>query len=68
VIHEDSPTQFSVVENVTTERGARTMALDHTTHQVFLVTAEVTRIQNPPPHTRPFKMVPGTFHILVFGK
>ena len=28
VIHEDSPTQFSVVENMTTERGARTMALD----------------------------------------
>ena len=68
VIHEDSPTQFSVVENVTTERGARTMALDPTTHQVFLVTAQVTRIQNPPPHTRPFKMVPGSFHVLVFGK
>ena len=68
VIHEDSPTQFSVVENVTTERGARTMALDPTTHQVFLVTAQVERIPNPPPHTRPFKMVPGTFHILVFGK
>lgn len=68
VIHEDSPTQFSVVENVTTERGARTMALDPKTHEVFLVTAQVTRIQNPPPHTRPFKMVPGTFHVLVFGK
>ncbi|HKV28128.1 MAG TPA: hypothetical protein VJN90_07635 [Candidatus Acidoferrales bacterium] len=68
VIHEDSPTQFSVVDNVQTERGARTMALDPTTHQVFLVTAQVTRIQNPPPHTRPFKMVPGSFHVLVFGK
>lgn len=68
VIHEDSPTQFSVVENVTTERGARTMALDPTTHEIFSVTAQVTRIQNPPPHTRPFKMVPGSFHVLVFGK
>jgi len=68
VIHEDSPTQFSVVENVPTERGARTMALDPTTHQVFLVTAQVTRIQNPPPHTRPFKMVPGSFHVLIFGR
>ncbi|MGH9729924.1 MAG: YncE family protein [Candidatus Acidiferrales bacterium] len=68
VIHEDSPTQFSVVENVPTERGARTMALDSATHQIFLVTAQVTRIQNPPPHTRPFKMVPGSFHVLVFGK
>ncbi|HEV2298813.1 MAG TPA: hypothetical protein VGR72_09885 [Candidatus Acidoferrales bacterium] len=68
VIHEDSPTQFSVVENVTTERGARTMAFDPATHRVFLVTAQVERIPNPPPHTRPFKMVPGTFHVLVFGK
>ena len=68
VIHEHSPTQFNVVENVPTERGARTMALDPTTHEIFSVTAQVTRIQNPPPHTRPFKMVPGTFHVLVFGK
>ncbi|MHB8526332.1 MAG: YncE family protein [Candidatus Acidiferrales bacterium] len=68
VIHEDSPTKFHVVEDVKTERGARTMALDPTTHEIFLVTAQVTRIQNPPPHTRPFKMVPGTFHVLMFGK
>jgi YVTN family beta-propeller protein len=68
VIHEDSPTQFSVVENVQSERGARTMALDPTTHDVFLVTAQVERIPNPPPHTRPFRMVPGTFHLLIFGK
>lgn len=68
VIHEDSPTQFSVVENVQTERGARTMALDPTTHQIFLVTAKVERIENPPPHTRPFRMVPNSFHVLVFAK
>ena len=68
VIHEDSPTQFSVVENVTTERGARTMALDPSTHRVFLVTAQIERIPNPPPHTRPFRMVPNSFHVLVFGK
>ncbi len=68
VIHEDSPTSFHVVEKVKTERGARTMALDPTTHEVFLATAQVERIPNPPPHTRPFRMVPGTFHVLVFGK
>lgn len=68
VIHEDSPTQFSVVDNVKTERGARTMALDPATHEVFLVTAKFQPLPpNPPPHTRP-KMVPGSFHILVFGK
>lgn len=68
VIHEDSPTQFSVVDTVSTERGARTMALDPTTHEVFLVTAQFEPMPaNAPPHTRR-KMVPGTFHVLVFGK
>jgi DNA-binding beta-propeller fold protein YncE len=68
VIHEDSPTQFSVVENVPTERGARTMALDPTTHQVFLVTAKFEPLPaNAPPRTRR-KMVPGSFHVLIFGK
>lgn len=68
VIHEDSPTQFSVVDNVKTERGARTMALDPTTHDVFLVTAKFLPVPaGSPPHTRP-KMVPGSFHVLIFGK
>lgn len=68
VIHEDSPTQFSVVGNIPTERGARTMALDPTTHELFTVTAQLERIPNPPPHTRPFRMVPNTFHLLIYGK
>lgn len=68
VIHEDSPTQFSVVENIPTERGARTMALDPATHNLFTVTAQIERIPNPPPHTRPFRMVPNTFHLLIYGK
>lgn len=67
VIHEDSPTTFHVVEDVPTEMGARTMALDPKTHDIFLVTGKMERIQNPPPHTRPFRLSPGTFHVLVFG-
>lgn len=70
VIHEDTPDKFSVVDNVTTLRGARTMALDEKTHNVFLVTAEF----GPPPaataerpHPRP-SIVPGTFMLLVVGK
>jgi DNA-binding beta-propeller fold protein YncE len=69
VVHEDSPDKFSVVGNVETQRGARTMALDLKTHNVFLVTAEF----GPPPpataehsHPRP-TMKPGTFTVLVFG-
>lgn len=68
VIHEDSPTKFRVVEDVHTELGARTMALNPFNHDVYLVTAKLERITNPPPHTRPFKMVPGSFHLLIFGR
>jgi len=70
VIHEDSADKFSVVENVRTERGARTMALDAAKHQIFLVTA---RFGPPPPptaeqpHPRP-AILPGSFEVLVVGK
>lgn len=70
VVREDSPEKFSVVDNVTTQRGARTMALDPKTHNVFLVTAEF----GPPPaatasqqRPRP-TLVPNSFTLLVFGK
>jgi DNA-binding beta-propeller fold protein YncE len=70
VIHEDSPDKFTVVENVPTQRGARTMTLDEKSHRVFLVTAEFG--PTPPataklPRPRP-PMLPGTFTLLVFGK
>lgn len=70
VVHQDSPDKFTVVENVQTQRGARTMELDPKTHRVFLVTAEF----GPPPpasagneRRRP-SMVPGSFTLLVFGQ
>lgn len=70
VAHEDSPDTFSVVQNVPTQRGARTMALDPKTHQVFLVTAKF----GPPPaateqqpHPRP-SILPDSFVVLVVGK
>ncbi len=67
VVHEDSPTSFHVVEDVKTELGARTMALDPRTHDVYLVTADIQRIEHPAPHTRPFRMVPGTFRVLIYA-
>jgi DNA-binding beta-propeller fold protein YncE len=45
VIHEDSPDKFSVAENVPTQAGARTLALDSKTHNLFVVTAKF----GPPP-------------------
>ncbi len=70
VAKEDSPDKFSVVQNVKTARGARTMTLDPKTHQIFLVTA---KFGSPPaatadnPHPRP-SILPDTFEVLVVGK
>jgi DNA-binding beta-propeller fold protein YncE len=41
VVHEDSSEKFSEVENVKTQRGARTMALDPKTHKVYTVMAQL---------------------------
>jgi YVTN family beta-propeller protein len=70
IVREDSPDKFSVVENVTTQRGARTMALDTKTHQIFLPTAQFGETPAPTaerPRPRP-TIVPNSFMILVFGK
>jgi len=68
VVHEDSPNKYTVVDNVQTQRGARTMEVDPTTHKVYLVTAE---FGPPPPGGQPGErrrpsMVPGSFTLLVF--
>ena len=70
VIHEDSPDKFTVVDNVETQRGARTMALDEKTHNVFLVTAEFEPppANAPPGERRRPSMKPGTFTLLVVGQ
>jgi YVTN family beta-propeller protein len=52
------------VENVPTQQGARTMALDTATHRVYLVTA---KFLPPQPGQRRPGMVPNSFVILVFG-
>lgn len=68
VIHEDSPDKYSVVENVKTQAGARTMALDTKTHAVFLAIADFEPAPEPAagqPRPRR-KMVPGTFGVVEF--
>jgi DNA-binding beta-propeller fold protein YncE len=70
VIQEESPDKFSVAENATTQPGARTMALDPKTHQVYTVTAKF----GPPPaatadNPRPRRSIePDSFVVLVLGK
>jgi DNA-binding beta-propeller fold protein YncE len=70
VVHEDSPAKFSVVDNVPTQQGARTMALDEKTHNVYLVTATFGPPPAPTadnPHPRR-TILPDSFVVLVFGK
>lgn len=70
IAHEDSPTRFSPVETIQTQRGARTMALDYANHTVYLVTAEfgpapAATADNPRP--RP-AILADTFTLLIYGK
>ena len=69
VIHEDSPDKYSIVGNVNTQFGARTMTLDPKTHHVFTETADFKPAapatpDNPRP--RP-QAIPNSFVILELG-
>lgn len=70
VVKEESPDKFSVLDNVPTQRGARTMALDPRTHNVYLVTAQFGPPPAPTadhPHPRP-TIVPDSFVVLVLSQ
>jgi DNA-binding beta-propeller fold protein YncE len=70
VVHEDSPEKFTVVGNIQTKRGARTIALDEATHRLYLPTAQF----GPPPSPTPDRprprpsILPGTFEVLVLER
>ena len=65
VIHEDTPDAYTLVENAPTQFGARTIEIDPATHRVFSTTADLT----PDPGKRPpYKMTPGSFRLLVYGR
>ncbi|MGH7784064.1 MAG: YncE family protein [Candidatus Binatia bacterium] len=70
VVREESKDKFSVVENVPTRRGARTMAIDTKTHKVYLPTAKfgetpAPTAQQPRPRA---PIIPDSFVVLVYAK
>ena len=76
IAHEDGD-KLTVVQKLVTERGARTMAIDPSTHEIYLATAQfaapgnsaavsTNQIPGTPRRQRP-QMIPGTFKILVYG-
>jgi YVTN family beta-propeller protein len=67
LVRENDSENFSVLQNVITQKGARTMAYDADTHRAFLVTASYG--ETPPatkeqPKPRP-ATIPNTFAVLV---
>ena len=69
IAHEDTPDKYTVLDNVPTAKGARTMELDPKTHRVFVVTSD-TKPGTPTadqPRPRPVA-VPGTFRLIVLGR
>jgi hypothetical protein len=65
VVHEDSASSFTVLENVPTKRSARTMALDRKTHNIFLSAAD---FEPPAPGERRGRIKPGSFVVLVLSR
>src|SRR5262249_33262497 len=67
LFQQEGPDRYRAMPPVPTQRGARTMALDLTTHRVFTASAQ---FGDPPvptperPKPRP-PMLPGSFEVLV---
>jgi YVTN family beta-propeller protein len=65
VVQEISPDEFKVLENVTTQRGARTLTVDKKTHHIFMSVAEYEAASPSAGNTNRRPAVkPGTFMIL----
>ncbi|TDD95949.1 YncE family protein [Flavobacterium cellulosilyticum] len=70
VVKEENENLFSVLETVQTQKGARTIALNKTTNQLYLSTANFGEkpkptTENPKPRA---SLVPNSFVVLVIDK
>ncbi len=65
VVRQSSPGKFEVAQTVTTQVGARTLAIDPKTHNIYLPTAEFGPTVDP--KARP-AIVEGSFVVLVVGQ
>jgi DNA-binding beta-propeller fold protein YncE len=70
VVREESTGKFGVAENVSTQPGARTLALDSKTHNVYVVTAKfgpppAATADNPHPRRT---ILPDSFVVLAVAK
>ena len=66
----DATNGYKVLEDLTTARGARTMAYDELTDRIYLVTAKFGPTPEPTaqmPHPRP-SVLPDSFEVIVVGR
>jgi len=70
IFHQDTPDKFSLMETVKTEFGAKTMALDPKTHNIYVDTSDfdpplapTPQQPNPQPRAKA-----GTFRLLIYGR
>jgi hypothetical protein len=70
VVRQEGADKYQVVENVKTQRGSKTMALDPKTHRLFLAAAKFKPATAPTGGRRRGRpaMVKGSFAVLVFEK
>jgi len=69
IAKEEAPNKLTIVQNLKTERGARTMALDPRTHRIYLPSAQFQPPPSPSPGASPGRpaIVPNTLRLLVYG-
>ena len=69
IAHADASDKLTAVQTLATERGARTMALDPTTHKIYLASAKFA----PQPETKPGEprqrpaIIAGSYKVLVYS-
>ena len=64
IAREDSPTTLTKVQTLATKPGARTMAVDPSTHRIYLAVPDFEPLA--PGQTGRPKAIPGTFRVLVY--
>ncbi|MBV9866256.1 MAG: YncE family protein [Abitibacteriaceae bacterium] len=68
ILQEVTPDQYNVVSTLTTQKSARTMALDSTTHHIFTVAADTVPPAPGATQQRGRRQyVPGSFVVLEYG-
>lgn len=66
IYHENSADDYVLLTNLVTKKGARTLAVDETTHLIYLPASDYEAADPNVPKARP-RMIPGTFQVLVVG-